>query len=98
MIGQVHLDFLLRRAQIEAARVMLSLKPTPLPVTFPMPRLESMADAVSAHAAIIEAVSVGKLALLEGAEISRALEGWVRALKATKLRPFNKKEPTSDHG
>jgi hypothetical protein len=63
-----------------------------------MPRLESVADAVAAHAAVIEAVSSGKLTPLEGAEISRAVEGWVRALKATKLRPFNKKEPRSDPG
>jgi hypothetical protein len=93
LTGNEQSDFLLRRNQVEACRVILQLKPTPLPTTFPMPRLESVADAVSAHAAIIEAVSGGKLAPLEGAEISRAVEGWVRALKATKLRPFSKKEP-----
>ena len=98
LTGNEQSDFLLRRNQVEACRVILQLKPTPLPTTFPMPRLESVADAVSAHAAVIEAVSSGKLAPLEGAEISRAVEGWVRALKASKLRPFNKKEPRSDPG
>jgi hypothetical protein len=63
-----------------------------------MPRLESVADAVAAHAAVIEAVSSGKLAPLEGAEISRAVEGWVRALKASNSRPFNKKEGLGDPG
>jgi hypothetical protein len=98
LIGQVHHDFLLRRAQIEAARVMLALRPPSAPTTFPMPRLESVADAVSAQAAVLAAVADGKLLPLEGAEISRAVEGWLRALKASKSRPFNKREPRSDPG
>jgi hypothetical protein len=34
----------------------------------------------------------------DGAEISRAIECWLRVLKATKSRPFNKKERLSDPG
>jgi hypothetical protein len=56
LTGNEQSDFLLRRNQVEACRVILQLRPTPLPTTFPMPRLESVADAVSAHAAVIEAV------------------------------------------
>jgi hypothetical protein len=88
----------LRRAQVEAARVMLSLKPTPLPTTFPMPELKCPADAVAAQSAILAAVGSGKLLPLEAAEMSRAVEGWLRALKTSKLRPFNKEGARSDSG
>ena len=40
----------------------------------------------------------GKIAPLEGAEMSRAVEGWVRTLKASKSRPFNKRERLGDPG
>ncbi len=72
--------------------MLLSLRAAPLPVVFPMPKLEVPSDAAAAIEAILAAVSGGQLQPLEGAELSRSVEVWLRALKVAKMRPFNKKE------
>jgi len=90
--GNEQRDFLLRRNQIEAAKALLALRPALAPATFPLSGLERPEDAVAAQAAVIKAVSSGTILPFDGAEISRAIECWLRALKASKLRPFNKKE------
>jgi hypothetical protein len=92
LTGDPQHDYLARRNMVEAARVLLALRAAPLPVTFPLPKLETPSDAAAAIEAILAAVSGGLLQPLEGAELSRSIEVWLRALKVSKMRPFNKKE------
>ena len=52
------------------------------PVTFALPKLEHASDAVTASAAIVEAVANGDLTPSEAAELSKVVDGFKRALEA----------------
>ena len=56
------------------------------PVAFALPRLESAADVVTAHAALVEAVAMGDLTPSEAAELSKLLDGYVRAIEAADIQ------------
>jgi hypothetical protein len=51
------------------------------PVRFKMPNLETAADAVKAAAALVTAVASGDLTPAEAAELSKLVEGFVRAVE-----------------
>src|SRR5262245_40537112 len=55
------------------------------PINFPLPKVESTADAVKVSAAILEAVSRGELTPKEAAELGRLVESFARALEASDL-------------
>jgi hypothetical protein len=55
------------------------------PVSFEMPRIETVADSVTAAAAIASAVVDGKLTPLEAAELSKVVDGYTRAVETTDL-------------
>ncbi len=55
------------------------------PVLFPMPKLETAADAVKASAAIVEAVASGDLTPAEASELGRLVEGFRRTLEVSEL-------------
>src|SRR5262245_9121953 len=55
------------------------------PINFPLPKIESTADAVNVSAAILEAVSRGELTPKEAAELGRLVESFARALEASDL-------------
>src|SRR5215813_6488797 len=48
------------------------------PISFPVPRIETVADSVKAAAAIASAVADGELTPMEAAELSKVLDGYVR--------------------
>jgi hypothetical protein len=51
------------------------------PVTFTLPKLETPADAVKATAALVEAVARGDITPAEAAELSKLVEGFIRAVE-----------------
>jgi hypothetical protein len=51
------------------------------PVTFALPKLETTADAVKATAALVEAVASGDITPAEAAELSKLVEGFIRAVE-----------------
>src|SRR4051794_26843608 len=55
------------------------------PVMFDLPKLRAAADAVTASAAIVEAVAIGDLTPSEAAELSRVVDGFTRAFTAADL-------------
>jgi hypothetical protein len=52
---------------------------------FALPKLETPADAVTASAALAEAVAAGDLTPSEAAELSKLVEGFTRAIETTDL-------------
>ncbi len=55
------------------------------PVTFTLPTLETAADAKDAAAAIVLAVADGDLTPSEAAELSKALDNFIRIMETTDL-------------
>jgi hypothetical protein len=55
------------------------------PVSFDMPRIETVADSVKAAAAIASAVADGELTPMEAAELSRVVDGYTRAVETVDL-------------
>jgi Family of unknown function (DUF5681) len=51
------------------------------PVAFKLPKLESASDAVSAAAAIVQAVATGELTPSEASELGRLVEAFTRAVE-----------------
>jgi hypothetical protein len=54
-------------------------------VLFSLPKLESAKDAVTASAAILEAVANGDLTPMEASELSKLVANYVEALKTSDL-------------
>jgi Family of unknown function (DUF5681) len=55
------------------------------PVSFNMPRIETLADSVRAAAAIASAVADGDLTPIEAAELSKVVEGYTRAVETADI-------------
>jgi hypothetical protein len=55
------------------------------PVTFALPKLEHANDAVTASAAIIEAIANGDLTPSEAAELSKVVDGFAHTLEAAEF-------------
>jgi Family of unknown function (DUF5681) len=55
------------------------------PVSFNMPRIETIADSVKAAAAIASAVADGDLTPIEAAELSKVVEGYTRAVETADI-------------
>jgi hypothetical protein len=55
------------------------------PVNFTFPAMNSANDASKAMATITTAVANGKLTPTEAAELSRVIEGYVKAIEATEI-------------
>ncbi len=55
------------------------------PVSFDMPRIETVADSIKAAAAIATAVAEGELTPMEAAELSKVVEGYTRAVETVDL-------------
>jgi hypothetical protein len=55
------------------------------PVSFDMPRIETVADSVKAAAALASAVADGELTPMEAAELSKVLDGYTRAVETADL-------------
>ena len=55
------------------------------PVSFDMPRIETVADSVKAVAAIATAVADGDLTPMEAAELSKVVAGYTRAVETADL-------------
>ena len=55
------------------------------PVSFDMPRIETVADSVKAAAAIAIAVADGDLTPMEAAELSKVVGGYTRAVETADL-------------
>jgi Family of unknown function (DUF5681) len=55
------------------------------PVLFPLPKLETPADAVKASAALVEAVASGDLTPSEADDLSRLVDRFVRAVETTDI-------------
>src|SRR6516164_11066016 len=55
------------------------------PVSFNMPRIETVADSVKAAAAIASAVADGELTPMEARELSRVVDGYTRAVETADL-------------
>ena len=55
------------------------------PVIFQVPPLKTINDAPKAMGAIIGAVASGEISISEGADMSRMVESYVRAIEATDL-------------
>src|SRR5215217_9236345 len=55
------------------------------PVRFALPPIERAADAVASHAALVGAVARGDLTPSEASELSKLVEGYVRAVEATDI-------------
>ena len=55
------------------------------PVSFDMPRIETVADSVKAAAAIATAVADGDLTPMEAAELSKVVDGYTRAVETADL-------------
>src|SRR4051812_17476928 len=51
------------------------------PVSFALPPLETAADAVQATAALVDAVAAGELTPSEAAELSKVVEGYIKAIE-----------------
>ena len=55
------------------------------PVSFDMPRIETVADSVKATAAIASAVADGELSPMEAAELIKVVDGYTRAVETADL-------------
>jgi hypothetical protein len=55
------------------------------PVAFELPILEHASDAVKALAAIARAVADGDLTPMEAAELSKVIDGYMRAIETAEL-------------
>jgi hypothetical protein len=55
------------------------------PVSFDMPRVQTIADSVNAAAAIASAVADGELTPMEAAELSKVVDGYTRAVETADL-------------
>jgi hypothetical protein len=55
------------------------------PVSFDMPRIESIADSVKAAASIASAVAGGELTPMAAAELSKVVDGYTRAVETADL-------------
>jgi hypothetical protein len=55
------------------------------PISFDMPRIETVADSVKAAAAIASAVAEGELTPIEAAELSKVVDGYTRAVETADL-------------
>src|SRR5215203_5980910 len=55
------------------------------PIFFNLPPLTKAADAVEANAALVAAVAAGKLTPSEAGDLSKLVEGYVRAVEATDI-------------
>jgi hypothetical protein len=55
------------------------------PVPFDLPRLESTDDAIAAATAIIAGVAAGELTALEGADLMKLIDTWIRVRKVSGL-------------
>lgn len=55
------------------------------PVQFPLPRMETACDAAEAAGAVLEAVSVGDLTPVEGAQVMALVDSYRRTLEVTEL-------------
>jgi hypothetical protein len=55
------------------------------PVSFDMPRIETVADSVKAAAAIATAVADRELTPMEAAELSKVVDGYTRAVETADL-------------
>jgi hypothetical protein len=55
------------------------------PVSFDMPRIETVSDSVKAAAVIAEAVALGELTPMEAADLSRVVESYTRAVETADL-------------
>ena len=55
------------------------------PVAFELPKIESAADAVAAQSAILSAVANGELTPGEAAEVSKLIDGFVKAIELSEI-------------
>ena len=55
------------------------------PVPFSLPKLDTVADAKAASAAILQAVADGELTPSEAADLSKLLEGFTRVIEIAEL-------------
>jgi hypothetical protein len=55
------------------------------PVSFHMPRIETVGDSLKAAAAIATAVADGDLTPMEAAELSKVVDGYTRAVETADL-------------
>jgi biotin synthase-like enzyme len=55
------------------------------PVSFNMPRIETVADSVKTAAAIATAVADGELTPMEAAELSKVVHGYAHAIETAEL-------------
>lgn len=55
------------------------------PVSFELPKIESAADAVAAQSAILSAVANGEITPGEAAEVSKLVDGFVKAIELTEI-------------
>lgn len=55
------------------------------PIPFPMPKMETAADAVKASAAVIAAVAEGELTPSEAAELTTMVEAFARTIEVADL-------------
>ena len=77
-----------RSGDMTAARIVLDrIAPARRdnPVTFALPKIKRPADAVAASAAILAAVAGGRLTPGEALEVSKLIEGFVKALEVAEL-------------
>lgn len=95
LTGDEAVDYMLRRNQTEAARVLLQVRTRMMleadgsrPKSFVVPSLDHPDDAVKAQAATIRAVANGQLTPAEGSDVSKMITAWVQSLKATRLNPL----------
>jgi hypothetical protein len=69
------------------------------PVAFDLPILEHATDAVRALAAIAKAVADGDLTPMEAAELSKVIDGYVRAIETAELADrLDRLEQSQTHG
>jgi hypothetical protein len=77
-----------RSGDMTAARIVLDrIAPARRdnPVAFALPKIKRPADAVAASAAILSAVADGRLTPGEALEVSKLIEGFVKALEVAEL-------------
>jgi hypothetical protein len=55
------------------------------PVSFELPKIETVADALTASAAVLAAVATGDLTPGEAIDISRLIEGFVKTFEVTEI-------------
>jgi hypothetical protein len=101
--GDEKVDYIVRRNQVEAARVLLQVRTQMMLeaggsrlVSFPLPSLVNPEDAVEAHAAALRAISDGRITPAEGRDVSRMISSWVESMKAVRWQPLRKREQWED--